>query len=88
MHGDVRLIVEEVAQRVTDRARLEQIGRDLIEQRLERVVVVAVDEHDVDVGICELARCADTSEAAAQHQHPRALGALIIALTRHNQARA
>ena len=48
---DVLLVVEQVAQRVPDRGRLEQAGRDLVEERLEGVVVVPVDEHDVDVGV-------------------------------------
>ena len=33
---------------MADGRRLEQVGRDLVEQRLERVVVVPVDQHDVD----------------------------------------
>ena len=52
--GDVRLLVEEVAQRVADRGGLEQVGRDLVQERLEGVVVVLVDEDDVDVGVLQL----------------------------------
>ena len=47
---------------------LEQIGRDLVEQRLEGVVVVLVDEHDVDVGVLQLAGRADAGEAAAEDE--------------------
>jgi hypothetical protein len=44
-------IVEQVAERVADRGRLEEVGRDLVQERLERVVVVLVDEQDVGVGV-------------------------------------
>src|SRR4029434_5425175 len=48
---DVVLLVEEIADRMADRRLLEQPGRDLVEQRLESVVVVLVDEDDVDVAL-------------------------------------
>ena len=60
VHGDVRLVVEQVAQRVPDRGRLEQVGGDLVQERLERVVVVPVDDRDVDVDArraCGRRRC-------------------------------
>ena len=72
MDRDVRLVVEQVAQRVPDRDRLEERGRDLVEERLEGVVVVAVDDHDVDVGALQLSRSSDTAEAAAEDQDARA----------------
>ena len=42
--GDVGLVVEEIAQRMSDGRGLEQVGRDLVQERLEGVVVVLVDE--------------------------------------------
>ena len=45
---------------------LEQVGRDLVQERLEGVVVVLVDEHDVDVGVLQLPRSADPGEPAAE----------------------
>ena len=66
---DVRLVVEEIAERVTDRGRLEQVGRDLVEERLKGVVVVPVDEHDVHVDPLQLARGADAGEAAAEDEN-------------------
>ena len=43
-------------------------GRHLVEQRLELVVVVAVEERDVDVVLLgEPLRAADAGEAAADH---------------------
>ena len=52
--------------RVPDRRLLEQAGGELVQQRLEGVVVVLVDQHDVDVGLAQLLRGADPGEAAAQ----------------------
>ena len=50
-------------------------GRELVQQRLEGVVVVPVDEHDVDVGVLQLPRGADPGEAAAENEDPRSLTA-------------
>ena len=52
-----------------DGARLEQTGRELIQQRLEGVVVVPVDEHDLRIGFLELVRGADPGEASAEDDH-------------------
>ena len=77
VHGDVRLVVEEVAQRMADGSRLEQAGRDLVQERLERVVVVLVDEHDVGVGVLQLPRGADSGEASAEDQDARPRSAVV-----------
>ena len=51
---------EQLAQRVRDVARRQLGGRDLVEQRLELVVVVAVDQRHVDVVVLgEPPRAAD-----------------------------
>ena len=79
VHPRVLLAVQQVAQRVADRRRLEEAGRELVEQRLEGVVVVPVDEDDIRVGVLELLGRADTGEAAAENHdasfsipwHPR-----------------
>jgi hypothetical protein len=72
--GGARVVVEQVAQGVPFRRRLEQVGGDLVEQRLERVIVVLVDDGDVDVGTAELAGGTDAAEAAAENDHVRAPG--------------
>jgi hypothetical protein len=54
------------------RGCLEQPAGELVEQRLEGVVAVAVDEDDVRVRIRELLRGADPGEASAQDQDARA----------------
>ena len=64
VHVDV--IVEELAQRVGDVARGQLRGRHLVEQRLELVVVVAVDQRDAHVvAVGQAAGAADAGEAAA-----------------------
>src|SRR6185437_3219590 len=63
----------------SDGRPLEQVGRDLVQQRLERVVVVLVDEDDVHVGVLQLPGRADAGEAPAQDHHapPRGAGCAI-----------
>ena len=65
---DVRLVVEEIAQRVRHDRRVDQTRRELIQHRLERVVVARVDEHDVDVGFLQLARGTEAGKAATENQ--------------------
>ena len=76
MDGDVGLIVEQVAQRMGDLGGVDQVGRDLVEHRLEGVVIVLVDEDHVCVGLLQLAGSADPAEAAAQDQNPRSVCAV------------
>ena len=42
----------------------------LIEQRLELVIVVAVNQRHLDPGITQLASTGHTSEPATKNQHP------------------
>ena len=72
----VVLLVEEVADRMADRRLLEQPRRDLVEERLEGVVVVLVHEHDVDVALLQLLRGADPGKAAAEDEDARSLAVL------------
>jgi hypothetical protein len=67
--GGVVLVLDEIAERMPDRCRLQQARRQLIEQRLEGVVVVPVDEHDVDVRLLQLLGGADAGEPSADDQH-------------------
>ena len=66
-----------VAQRVTDRRahrrRAQAGGGDLIQQRLEQVMVGAVDERDLERLLRERPHRLDAAEAAADHQHARSL---------------
>ena len=75
VHGRVVLVLEEVAQRVGDGRRVEQAGGELVQHRLEGVVVVRVHQHDLDVRILELPRGTETGEAAAEDQDPRTAAA-------------
>jgi len=51
---------------VTHDGGLEKIGRNLVEKRLERVVVVLVDEHDLGVGVLQRLRCSDAREPTTE----------------------
>ena len=73
MDAGIGLVMEEIAQRVGDLARLDHVGRELIEHRLERVKVVVVDQDDVRVSTLELARGAEAAESSAENQNHRAL---------------
>ena len=67
---DRRVVVvsEQIAQGMPHSRRVEQPGGELVEERLERVVVVPVDENDLGVGVLELLRRADSGEPAAEDQ--------------------
>ena len=71
--GDVVLVavVDEVAERVTDGARLEEARRELVQERLEGVIVVPIDEDDVGVGLAQLERRAKPAEPSAEDEHAR-----------------
>jgi hypothetical protein len=46
-HGDVALLAQDVAQRCGDRRRREAGGGHLVQQRLEQVMVAAIDQRDL-----------------------------------------
>ena len=55
-----------------DGGRVEQTRGELVEQRLEGVVVVVIDEHDLDGGLLQPMRRADPREPTAEDEDPRA----------------
>ena len=57
---------------MADRRGLEQVGGDLIEQRLEGVVVVRVHEHDVRVDASSACGPRRAGEPSAEDDHHRA----------------
>ena len=73
------VVVEQLAQRVGDVAGGQLRGRHLVEQRLELVVVVAVDQRDADVVVPgQPPGAPDAREAAADDDDVQlALGAVI-----------
>ena len=75
--GRVVLPLEQVAKGVTDGRRLEQAGRELVQQRLEGVVVVPVDEHDLGVGLPQLLGGADPGEPSAEDEDAWTLAHVI-----------
>ena len=82
----VLLVVEEVAQRVPHLCRLQQRGCDLVEQRLEGVVVVLVHDHDLHVRLLQRARRTHAREATAENQDARSRRLLVICHFRHLQS--
>ena len=66
--------MEQIAERVPDGGRFEEVGRDLVQQRLERVIVVLVHQQDVGVGVTELLDRADPAEPTPQHEDPWPIG--------------
>src|SRR5258706_8920524 len=65
-HGHVLAAPEDAPERLRDLARRQRARRDLVEQRLEQVVVVAVNERDVEpIVATETLRGVQPGEAAA-----------------------
>ena len=56
VEGDVRVAMQQLADRVADLGRAELVGGDLVEQRLKRVVVVLVDDREADRGVAQFLR--------------------------------
>ena len=58
--------MQQLADRVADLGGAELVGGDLVQERLEGVVVVLVDDGKLDGGVAELLRGADASEAGTE----------------------
>jgi hypothetical protein len=71
MDPGIRLIIEQVTQGVPHRHRRKQVGSDLVQQRLKRVIVMPVDDHHVHVGLAQLPRRADTGEPSTENKDTR-----------------
>ena len=67
--AEVGLVVDVLADRVADGLGIEDVGRHLVQQRLERVVVVAVHQHHVDRGLRQLPGGSQACEACPEDQH-------------------
>src|SRR5919204_161016 len=67
-----------IAQRIRDRVRRKLTGRDLVEERREQVVVLAVDDRDVGLAgsqqALELANEMEAREPTAEHDDALGLG--------------
>ena len=62
---------QHVADRCAHRRRAQARRRHLIEQRLEQVMVGAVDQGDLDLGLRQRPHRLDAAEAAADDEHAR-----------------
>ena len=67
-HARVGLAAQHAAQRRGDLALGEDAGGDLVEERLEQVVVGAVDEGDLDGRPSECLRRVEAAEASADDE--------------------
>jgi hypothetical protein len=70
-HARVRLVAQNGADRLRDVRGRERRARDLVEQRLKQVVVVAVDDQHVSGGALERAGGEQSAEAATDDHDPR-----------------
>ena len=75
-HRDVLVRAEQRADRRGDVGRRQRRGRDLVEQRLEEVVVGAVDQHELDVELGDVHRRLQAAETAADDGNDRLPGLL------------
>ena len=72
LHVDVRVLAKQLAHLERDVARAELRGGDLVEQRLELVVVVAVDQRHAHVVVLrQPARAGEPGKAGAHDHHMR-----------------
>ena len=74
LHGDVGVPLEHLAQWWRHGSGRQDPGGDLVEQRLEEVVVGALHHRDVDVGASEELRCEQPAEATADDEHSWSAG--------------
>ena len=63
------MLTQQVTNRMADFGRCQFIGRDLIQQRLERVIVVSIDKCDPDRRVAQMCDCPQTAEAGTQNHH-------------------
>ena len=70
-HGHVGLIAQQRADRHADVRRVQHGGGDLIQQRLEQVVIGAIEERDAHGRVGQSPRGRDTGEPAADDHHMR-----------------
>ena len=66
----VFLLTKQPPKRRGDVRRSERGRRDLIEQRLKRVMIGAIDERDFGERVTKLARGVEPAEAATDDEHP------------------
>ena len=75
-HGRVPLAPQDLAQRRGDVGRAQPRRRDLVEERLEQVMVASIDEGEAHGSAAQAARRPQPPEAAAQDHDVRE-GALL-----------
>ena len=66
----MRCAAQNMPQRGGNRGGGEAGGRHLVEQRLKRVMIAAIDQQDVHGGGAQSVRGGEAAEAAANDDHP------------------
>ncbi len=70
-HQKILLLAQDVADRRGDQRRRQPGGRDLVQQRLEQMMVAAIDERDLDRLACKRPRRREAAETAADDDDVR-----------------
>jgi hypothetical protein len=65
-HRDVLVLLQDLPQGRSDRRRGKAGRGDLVEQRLEQMMIAAVDQGDANIGIGQFARGGEAAETAAE----------------------
>ena len=76
-HARVLLLAQDEAERLRDVRRRERAGRHLVEERAEEVVVAAIDQRDVDIGLAQRPGGVEPAVAAADDQDAVSLSHLV-----------
>ena len=67
--GRVLLVPEDVADGCGDLSRRQAGGRYLIEQRLEEMIVAAIDDGHIGIRLAKVERCLEAAEACTKYKY-------------------
>jgi hypothetical protein len=71
---DVRLVADHSTQRRRDQAGRQDAGRHLIEKRLKQMMIRAVDQGDVGLGLAQRPNRAEPAESTTDYDHAMPIG--------------
>jgi hypothetical protein len=77
-HAEVSLLHLELPDGRGDFRRREDRRRHLVEQRLKYMMIAAVDQNDVDVGVTQGTRCGDSGKAGTDDDDALSLSVGIV----------
>ena len=85
-HAGVRLALEHLADRRRHVAGAQPARGDLVDQRLEEVMVPTVDDGDIHIGVSETVSGLEATEPATDDDHPVTISLGCVARSRHVRA--